>query len=127
MISADMYKLLTHIPRAGATITFQELDSLKILNTSLLKKILEEAVEYSYIRRKKDSYINVLIAKFQLSELGQVAIEEYEHEEQSRKESAESLKISQESLKEAKIAKWISIISIIVTVITALFVFIPVQ
>lgn len=49
MISKQMYRLLTEIPHSPITTSFQEIADKQILDISLLKNLLNNAVENKYI------------------------------------------------------------------------------
>ena len=79
MISKQMYRLLTEIPHAPITTSFQEIADKKILDISLLKTLLNDAVKNKYIAypSRVNPYSDILTTSFSLTESGQIAIEEY--------------------------------------------------
>ena len=79
MISKQMYRLLTEIPHSPITTSFQEIADKQILDISLLKNLLNNAVENKYIAypSRVSPYNDILTTNFSLAESGQIAIEEY--------------------------------------------------
>ncbi len=79
MISKQMYRLLTEIPHSPITTSFQEIADKQILDISLLKNLLNNAVENKYIAypSRVSPYNDILTTNFSLTESGQIAIEEY--------------------------------------------------
>lgn len=79
MISKQMYGLLTEIPHSPITTSFQEIADKQILDISLLKNLLNNAVENKYIAypSRVSPYNDILTTNFSLTESGQIAIEEY--------------------------------------------------
>ena len=112
MISKDMSLVLSKIPRSPQTTTLIELQSADIMNISLLSDLLQEAIDCRYVVVKNHTpYSDVTNVKVYLAESGQIALEEFEQAEQSRKMADESMRIAKESLKVAKAAKWAAIAS----------------
>lgn len=74
-----MYGLLTEIPHSPITTSFQEIADKQILDISLLKNLLNNAVENKYIAypSRVSPYNDILTTNFSLTESGQIAIEEY--------------------------------------------------
>lgn len=80
MISKQMYKVLKEIPHSPATTTFMDMDKKQIVDINLLKDLLKNALSNKYIdfQFPNSPYNDVVRTKFSLTELGQIAIEEYQ-------------------------------------------------
>ncbi len=74
-----MYKVLKVIPHTPYTTTFKELDSKKIVEISILNNLLVEALNNKHISYTvpNNPYNDIHKNSFSLTELGQIAIEEY--------------------------------------------------
>ena len=79
MITKQMYKILKEIPHSPSTTTFADMENKKIADINLLKDLLSNALENKYIAFsfRNNPYNDILKSKFALTELGQIAIEEY--------------------------------------------------
>ena len=79
MISKQMYNVLKEIPHSPSTITFSDMENKKIVEINLLKDLLSDALDNKYIGFpfRNNPYNDILKSKFSLTELGQIAIEEY--------------------------------------------------
>ena len=80
MISKQMHKILKEIPHSPTTTTFKDMENKKIADINLLKDLLCNALENKYIAFsfRNNPYNDILKSNFSLTELGQIAIEEYE-------------------------------------------------
>lgn len=96
MISKDMYKVLKEIPHAPNRIHFKDLDNKKIIDISLLKNILREAVSCKYIQfcDPTNPYKKIEVNHFYLTEAGQVSVEEYKEQKGSSAKATWALIIS---------------------------------
>lgn len=85
MISKNMCKVLKAIPHPPNKTNFKDLSDKKIVDISFLKSILKEALHYNYIAYidKTNPYKQIESNLFYLTELGQVAIEEYKSQKGS--------------------------------------------
>lgn len=79
MISKQMYEILKEIPHSPTTTTFTDIENKKIVDINLLKDLLTNAIDEKYIAFsfRNNPYNDVLKSNFSLTELGQIAIEEY--------------------------------------------------
>lgn len=79
MISKQMYNILKEIPHSPTTTTFKDMENKKILEINLLKDLLNDAMANKYIAFsfRNNPYNDILRSNFSLTELGQIAIEEY--------------------------------------------------
>ena len=79
MISKKMHIMLKGIPHSPETTTFKELSDKKLMNINLLYDLLKDAKANEYIAyRERNPYNDLHTSNFCLTELGQIAIEEYE-------------------------------------------------
>lgn len=79
MISKQMFKVLKEVPYSPTTTTFQDMDKKQIVDINLLKVLLKDALNNRYIdfQFRNNPYNDIFTTKFSLTELGQIAIEEY--------------------------------------------------
>ena len=79
MISKQMFKVLKEVPHSPTTTTFQDMDKKQIVDINLLKNLLKDAFDNRYIdfQFRNSPYNDITTTRFSLTELGQIAIEEY--------------------------------------------------
>lgn len=110
MISKQMYKVLKEIPHSPTTTTFADIDNKKIVDINLLKDLLTDALANKYIAFsfRNNPYNDILKSKFALTELGQIAIEEYKGTKYNTKLSTWALIVAGLSFVVSIIALFIS-------------------
>ena len=105
-----MYEILKNVPHSPKETNFKEMDGKKLVDISLLKNLLNDAKENNYITFsfRNNPYNDIFRTNFSLTELGQVAIEEYEGTKYSSKQSKWALIIAGLSLVVSVIALFCS-------------------
>lgn len=95
MISKNMYKVLTILPHAPATMKFQELYYECKISHCRLIELLQEAKKQNYIDIVFfQANENMLLSDLYLTEAGQTAIEKYNNEKNSSTKSTWALIIA---------------------------------
>lgn len=100
MLSKEMYTLLKSIPRYPNTISFDTLYEKKICSLESLKSLLCDAVHSDYEYATQHHVRGQLIqdSSFSLTEVGKVAIEDYEQSLKNREILEKSLSVSKAAM-----------------------------